>query len=215
MKTETTVTSGKGFIAFSWTPHHIVANAPGPLQHVTKIFRSWTVGRTVGGCYNTYVCSFDFSTKPTTVALVRHQPPHWTAASIYCCASSGGLAKEWMIIISYSLNLCLPNLSQHIINTALWAFEGRTQIDEEGDQVGFHRKSPMEEEMCLIDSCTTNSILMETKYFQTLTRRSENVLTIVGRDAIIVGSGRVTQWYTSNDQEWFTVSWFYLYPHKF
>jgi hypothetical protein len=55
--------------------------------------------------------------------------------------------------------------------------------------------------MCLIDSCTTNSILMETKYFQTLTRRSENVLTIVRRDAIIVGSGRVTQWYTSNDQE--------------
>jgi hypothetical protein len=150
------------------SPH--CRQCPWPLATCHKDIRSWTVGRTVGGCYNTYVCSFDFSTKPTTVVLVCHQPPpHWTAASIYCCASSGGClacikAKEWMRIISYSLNLCLPNLSQHIINTALWAFEGRTQIDE-GDQVGFHRKSPMEEEMYLIDSCTTNSILIETKYF--------------------------------------------------
>jgi hypothetical protein len=45
MKTETTVTSGKGFIAFSSTPHHIVANAPGPLQHVTKIL---DLGQLVG-----------------------------------------------------------------------------------------------------------------------------------------------------------------------
>jgi hypothetical protein len=50
----------------------------------------------------------------------------------------------------------------------------------------------MEEEMCLVDSCTTNSILRETKYFQTLTQRSENVLTIAGRDATIVGSSRGT-----------------------
>jgi hypothetical protein len=47
----------------------------------------------------------------------------------------------------------------------------------------------MEEEICLVDSCTTNSILRDTKYFQTLTRRSENVLTIAGRDATIIGSG--------------------------
>jgi hypothetical protein len=46
--------------------------------------------------------------------------------------------------------------------------------------------------MCLMDSCTTNSIIRETKYFQTLTRRSENVLTIAGRDATIVSSGRAT-----------------------
>jgi hypothetical protein len=45
------------------------------------------------------------------------------------------------------------------------------------------------EEMCLVDSCTSNSILKETKYFQTLTRRSENVLIIARRDATIVGSG--------------------------
>jgi hypothetical protein len=50
----------------------------------------------------------------------------------------------------------------------------------------------MEEEMCLVDSCTTNSILRETKYFQTLTRRTENILTITGRDTNIVGSGRAT-----------------------
>ena len=49
----------------------------------------------------------------------------------------------------------------------------------------------MEEELCLVDSGTTNSILRETKYFQTLTKRQENVLTITG-DATIVGSGRAT-----------------------
>ena len=50
----------------------------------------------------------------------------------------------------------------------------------------------MEDKLCLVDSCTTNSILRETKYFQTLTRRTGNVLTIAGRDATIVGSGRAT-----------------------
>ena len=50
----------------------------------------------------------------------------------------------------------------------------------------------MEEDLCLVDSGTTNSILRETKYFQTLTKRAGNVLTIVGRDATIVGSGRAT-----------------------
>ena len=52
--------------------------------------------------------------------------------------------------------------------------------------------NPMEEEMCLMDSCTTNSILRETKYFQTLTKRTGNILTIAGRDAMIVGSGKAT-----------------------
>ena len=50
----------------------------------------------------------------------------------------------------------------------------------------------MEEKLCLVDSGTTNSILRETKYFQTLTKRQGNVLTIAGRDATIVGSGRAT-----------------------
>ena len=50
----------------------------------------------------------------------------------------------------------------------------------------------MEEELCLVDSGTTNSILMETKYFQTLTKKQGNVLTIAGRDATIVGTGRAT-----------------------
>jgi hypothetical protein len=47
-----------------------------------------------------------------------------------------------------------------------------------------------EEELCLVDSCTKNSILREIKYFQTLKKRDENVLTIAGRDAVIVGSGQ-------------------------
>jgi hypothetical protein len=50
----------------------------------------------------------------------------------------------------------------------------------------------MEEELCLVDSGTTNSILRETKYFQTLAKRQGNVMTIAGRDATIVGSGRAT-----------------------
>jgi hypothetical protein len=50
----------------------------------------------------------------------------------------------------------------------------------------------MEEEMCLVDSCTTNTILRKIKYFQTLTKRSENILTIAGRDTCIVGSGKAT-----------------------
>jgi hypothetical protein len=50
----------------------------------------------------------------------------------------------------------------------------------------------MEEEMCLVDSGTTNSILREIKYFQTLTKNRGNVLTIAGCDAVIVDSGRAT-----------------------
>ena len=47
-----------------------------------------------------------------------------------------------------------------------------------------------EEKLCLVDSCTTNSILREMKYFQTLKKREENIMTIAGRDALIVGLGR-------------------------
>jgi hypothetical protein len=68
----------------------------------------------------------------------------------------------------------------------------------------------MEEEMCLVDSCTTNSILRETKYFQTLTRRLGNVLTIVGRDTTIVGSGRATIKFYNGTQV--TIEDVLLYP---
>jgi hypothetical protein len=47
----------------------------------------------------------------------------------------------------------------------------------------------MEEEMCLMDSYTINSILRKIKYFQTITQRSENVLTIVRHDATMIDSG--------------------------
>jgi hypothetical protein len=52
--------------------------------------------------------------------------------------------------------------------------------------------NPKEKELCLVDSCTTNSILREVKYFQTLKKREGNVMTIAGRDALIVGSRRAT-----------------------
>jgi hypothetical protein len=50
----------------------------------------------------------------------------------------------------------------------------------------------MEEEMCLVDRCTTNTILRGTKYFQTLTKRTRNILTIDGCDVCIAGSGKAT-----------------------
>jgi hypothetical protein len=39
-------------------------------------------------------------------------------------------------------------------------------------------------------SAATNLILRETKYFQTLLKRTENITTIVGNNGRIVGSGR-------------------------
>jgi hypothetical protein len=50
----------------------------------------------------------------------------------------------------------------------------------------------MEEEMCLVDSCATNTILRKMKYFQTLTNRTGNILTVAGRDVCIVGSEKTT-----------------------
>jgi hypothetical protein len=50
----------------------------------------------------------------------------------------------------------------------------------------------MEEELCIVDSGTTNTILRKMKYFQSLRKRRGNVMTIVGSDALIVGSGRAT-----------------------
>jgi hypothetical protein len=68
----------------------------------------------------------------------------------------------------------------------------------------------MEEEMCLVDSYTTNSILRDTKYFQTLTQRSENVLTIIGHDATIISSGRATIMFLNGTQV--TIKNDLLYP---
>ena len=50
----------------------------------------------------------------------------------------------------------------------------------------------MEEEICLVDSGSTNTILREVKYFQTLKKSKGTVMTIGGRDTVIVGSGQVT-----------------------
>jgi hypothetical protein len=50
----------------------------------------------------------------------------------------------------------------------------------------------MEEEICLVNRCTTNTILRKTKYFQTLTKRTGNILTIAGCDTCIVGFEKAT-----------------------
>jgi hypothetical protein len=42
--------------------------------------------------------------------------------------------------------------------------------------------------MCLVDSYITNTVLRETKYFQTLTKRMGSILTIAGRDARKIGT---------------------------
>jgi hypothetical protein len=52
--------------------------------------------------------------------------------------------------------------------------------------------NPMKKEMCLVDNYTKNTILRETKYFQTLTKRMRNILTITGRDACIVDFEKAT-----------------------
>ena len=50
----------------------------------------------------------------------------------------------------------------------------------------------MDEELYLVDSGTTNFILREIKYFQTLTKKQGNILIITGRDATIVSTSRAT-----------------------
>jgi hypothetical protein len=52
--------------------------------------------------------------------------------------------------------------------------------------------NPMEEELCLVNSATTNTILREAKYLQNLTKRKENVMTITESNKAIIGSGRAT-----------------------
>jgi hypothetical protein len=52
--------------------------------------------------------------------------------------------------------------------------------------------NPKDEEICLVDSCTTNTILREIKYFQTITKRTGNILAILGCGACIVGSRKTT-----------------------
>jgi peptide/histidine transporter 3/4 len=49
-----------------------------------------------------------------------------------------------------------------------------------------------EAEICLVDNGTTNTILRETRYFQTLTKKSGNIMTIARSNAHIVGTGSAT-----------------------
>src|SRR6266542_920736 len=58
--------------------------------------------------------------------------------------------------------------------------------------IDFSGTIQIEEEVFLVDSCTTNTILRKSTYFQTLKKSKGNVTTIAGRDAVIVGSGRAT-----------------------
>jgi hypothetical protein len=61
-----------------------------------------------------------------------------------------------------------------------------------------------------MDSCTTNSILRETKYSQTLTKRSVNVSTIAERDVMIVDSKSATITFSNCTQVMIDDALFYL-----
>ena len=50
----------------------------------------------------------------------------------------------------------------------------------------------MEEELCLVDSYTTNTTLREVRSFQTLTKRKGIVPIIALRDAMLVGPKKAT-----------------------
>jgi peptide/histidine transporter 3/4 len=49
-----------------------------------------------------------------------------------------------------------------------------------------------EAEICFVDNGTTNTILRETRYFQTLTKKSGNIMTIARSNTHIVGTGSAT-----------------------
>ena len=65
----------------------------------------------------------------------------------------------------------------------------------------FYGDNLMEEELCLVDSGTTNSISREIKYFQTLKKMNGDILTIAGRDTVIVGTGRAIFTLPSGDRK--------------
>ena len=50
----------------------------------------------------------------------------------------------------------------------------------------------MEEEICLVDSGASNTILREVKYFRSLKKSKGSVMTIGGHDTVIVDSGQAT-----------------------
>jgi len=69
----------------------------------------------------------------------------------------------------------------------------------------------MEEEICLVDSCITNTILRKVRYFQTLTKRKGIVPIIALRDAMLEGPEKATITLPMGD---IIVSQFNTYPTK-
>jgi hypothetical protein len=105
--------------------------------------------------------------------------------------------KQWRDSLLF-ISIVQQQLLYHVISTCFHQ-KRKGQRRQPGTTRQEHRQpsdyaevNPKEEELCLVGSGTTNSILWKTIYFQTLTRRLQNVLTIAGRDAKIVGSGRAT-----------------------
>ena len=67
-----------------------------------------------------------------------------------------------------------------------------------------------EEEFCLVDSTATNTILRETKYFQTLKKKTKNITTIVGRNGQFVGCGRAVVVLPNNTSIFIEEAFLYL-----
>jgi hypothetical protein len=75
------------------------------------------------------------------------------------------------------------------------------------------------DEFCLVDSAATNTILRETKYFQTLQKKTKNITTIVGRNGHIVGSGTAVVILSNNtsifiEETFFTPELYILSSHS-
>jgi hypothetical protein len=92
---------------------------------------------------------------------------------------------NWVVLSITTSSLSF--YSQHIIKHCS-SSKPSTREEKRRSNNKSHGESLMEEEICLVDSCIINAILKETKYFQTLTRMSENVLTIAGRNVTIVAT---------------------------
>jgi hypothetical protein len=48
------------------------------------------------------------------------------------------------------------------------------------------------EDICIVDSGTTNTILRETKYFHTIMKNVGSITTIAGSYSCVIGSGKAT-----------------------
>jgi hypothetical protein len=92
-------------------------------------------------------------------------------------------------VLQYVINMCSRENSEK--RKMLAVLEKNGGPASRSTRNMHHMINSTEDELYIVDSCTTNSILREIKYFQTLKNEDEKVLTIAGCDAVIVSSGQL------------------------